>query len=235
MTLPLRRRAAVHPDRAAGRDRHHCHPHRPAAARGPESPRGGRTHGRNNLKQIGLAIHACDQANGYMPQFGCAWPQGSTTLTQCSTFFAILPFMEQTNLYKSLPAGQHGDSPTSTAPATWLRSRPTSARRTPAGSRRAAPGRVGTWPATTTSTGRSSLGQYPAQGRSFTDGTSNTVMYVEHIALCRNPAGGNDATDGRSVWPAVNLTTGDPIIYWTGESRLHPTPASPVSPSSIPR
>src|ERR1700676_1056656 len=60
----------------------------------------------NNLKQIGLGTHACDQANGYMPQFGCAWPQGSTTLTQCSNFFAILPFIEQTNLFKSLPAGQ---------------------------------------------------------------------------------------------------------------------------------
>jgi hypothetical protein len=51
----------------------------------------------------------------------------------------------------------------------------------------------------------------------ITDGTSNTVFYFEHLALCRNPAGGNSATDGRSVWPAVNLTTGDPISYWLGE------------------
>jgi hypothetical protein len=50
----------------------------------------------------------------------------------------------------------------------------------------------------------------------ISDGTSTTVLFVEHVALCRNPAGGNNTTDGRSVWPAVNLTTGDPIVYWPG-------------------
>src|SRR5207249_4024626 len=50
----------------------------------------------------------------------------------------------------------------------------------------------------------------------ITDGTSNTAFYVEHMALCRDPAGGNTATAGRAVWPAVNLTTGDPIVYWPG-------------------
>jgi hypothetical protein len=60
-------------------------------------------------------------------------------------------------------------------------------------------------------------GQYPNLSSTFTDGTSNTVVFIEHIALCRNPAGGNNATDGRSVWPATNLTTGDPVAYWPGE------------------
>lgn len=63
-----------------------------------------------------------------------------------------------------------------------------------------------------------SNGQYPELGRSFSDGTSNTVAFVEHIALCRNPAGGITTTDGRSVWPAINLTTGDSIVYWPGIS-----------------
>ncbi|MBM3997213.1 MAG: hypothetical protein FJ303_24145 [Planctomycetes bacterium] len=30
--------------------------------------------------------------------------------------------------------------------------------------------------------------------------------------------GGNNATDGRVVWPAINLTTGDPIVYWPTQS-----------------
>src|SRR5438270_353089 len=53
----------------------------------------------NNLHQIGLASHACDDAFGYMPEHGCGWPAGNTDrdkpLWQSSTFFSILPFMEQ--------------------------------------------------------------------------------------------------------------------------------------------
>jgi len=68
------------------------------------------------------------------------------------------------------------------------------------------------------------VGQYPAIGRSFPDGTSNTVLYVERVAVCRNPAGGNSATDGRNVWAAVNLSTGDPITYWVGEEATNNPP-----------
>jgi prepilin-type processing-associated H-X9-DG protein len=70
------------------------------------------------------------------------------------------------------------------------------------------------------------FGDYPKMA-SFTDGTSNTVMYVEHLALCRNPAGGNNATDGRCVWPAVNLTTGDSIVYWPGAATTASFPGLP--------
>src|SRR3954468_14048182 len=54
----------------------------------------------NNLKQLGIASHACNDAIGYMPEFGCAWPKASTVLPQASTFWGILPYMEQDNLYK---------------------------------------------------------------------------------------------------------------------------------------
>ena len=50
------------------------------------------------------------------------------------------------------------------------------------------------------------------------------VLYVEHIAVCRNPLGGSSATDGRSVWAAVNLTTGDSIVYWLGEEATNTPP-----------
>ena len=60
-------------------------------------------------------------------------------------------------------------------------------------------------------------GNYPRLA-DMTDGSSNTVMLMEHIALCRSIGGGNNATDGRCVWPAVNLTTGDSIAYWPNEN-----------------
>jgi hypothetical protein len=62
------------------------------------------------------------------------------------------------------------------------------------------------------------FGQYPSLASTFLDGTSNTVVFVEQLALCPNPAGGNSATAGRNVWPAINLTTGDPILFWNGEN-----------------
>jgi hypothetical protein len=71
------------------------------------------------------------------------------------------------------------------------------------------------------------FGNWPALGNTFQDGTSNTIFFVEHLALCRNPSGGNSATDGRSVWPAVNLTTGDPIVYWPGAATTTSFPGFP--------
>src|SRR5262249_30924219 len=67
-------------------------------------------------------------------------------------------------------------------------------------------------------------GMYPDLNNTFTDGTGETVMYIEHLALCRNPAGGNSATDGRCVWPATNLTTGDFTAYWPKENDTNNIP-----------
>src|SRR5262249_7813000 len=68
-------------------------------------------------------------------------------------------------------------------------------------------------------------GFYPALGRGFTDGASNTVLFVEHRGLCLYSAVGNSAINGRSVWPAVNLTTGDPIVYWPNVATSNAVPA----------
>src|SRR5271155_2319657 len=56
---------------------------------------------RNNLKQMGLAPQSCHDAFGYLPYHGWNWPKGSTTLTEASPFWAILPYLEQTALYNS--------------------------------------------------------------------------------------------------------------------------------------
>src|SRR5262249_17957349 len=58
-----------------------------------------RTQCSDNLKQMGLALHNCQATMGYLPQQGLPWPQGSSTLVQTSVFWAMLPFMEQDNLY----------------------------------------------------------------------------------------------------------------------------------------
>ena len=170
-----------------------------------------RTKCANNLKQMGIAFHACNDTNGYMPWFGNAWPKKSTTLQAVSSFFAILPYMEQGNAYNTLPSGS--DSAYFNGSG-----RPLTVKELvcPSDASGISPSGQGAgWNlASYIVTGEVSTGRYPAVGSSFTDGTSNTILIVEHLALCRNPAGGNSATDGRNVWPAVNLTTGDALLYW---------------------
>jgi prepilin-type N-terminal cleavage/methylation domain-containing protein len=179
----------------------------------------------NNLKQIGTATHACHDTIGYMPQFGWAWPQGSTILQQASPFWAILPYLEQDNLYRSLPAGQtsssfFNSSSNLASVKTYICPMDNSGINTNGTG-------IGFNLASYNVNGQVFYGQYPTLGKTFTDGSTNTVLYVEHLALCRNPAGGTSATDGRVVWPAINLTTGDPIVYWTGEDTTISFPGLP--------
>jgi prepilin-type N-terminal cleavage/methylation domain-containing protein len=168
----------------------------------------------NNLKQIGTATHACNDAFGYMSQLGWPWPQSSKIIPECSPFWAILPFMEQNNLYNSLPSGQPSSafngSGTLASVKSYICPMDNSGINASNGTG------IGYNLASYNVNGQVFYGQYPALGKTFTDGTSSTVFYVEHLALCPNPAGGNSAAAGRVVWPATNLTTGDPIVYWTG-------------------
>jgi len=179
-----------------------------------------RTQCSNQMKQIVLGVHNLHDTFNYLPYWGNPWPQGSTQIPHCSAFWAILPFLEQKNLYDTLPNGQSSsyfNSVVSGRPATTV-----SVFRCPSdysGIKKDGTGTPTLW----------NLSSYSANGLIFfpdrapssypraaenTDGTSNTVMFTEHLALCRNPVGGNSATDGRNVWPAVNLTTGDSIVYW---------------------
>ena len=184
----------------------------PAVQAARESAR--RTQCSNHMKQIVLATHNCHDVYGYMPQFGYAWPKSSKTLLRSSTFWSILPYMEKLALFDSLPAGQtssaYFNSSTRPVPVSiYLCPSDTSGFK-----------RDGTASNVAYNVNSYNVngqvfvtGQYPRLA-SLTDGTSNTVMYVEHLALCRSPGGGNTATNGRCVWPAINLTTGDSIVYW---------------------
>jgi prepilin-type N-terminal cleavage/methylation domain-containing protein len=192
----------------------------PAVQAARESAR--RTSCGNNMKQIVIATHNCHDTMNYFPQFGYAWPKASTALTQSSNFWSILPFMEQGNLYDKLPVG-------TTSSAHFN------------GSGTPVPVKAYVCPSDASGINKDGTGagwnlasynvnglvfctgQYPTMS-TFTDGTSNTVMYVEHLALCRNPAGGNSATDGRNVWPAINLTTGDPIVFWPNAATSNTVP-----------
>jgi prepilin-type N-terminal cleavage/methylation domain-containing protein len=188
----------------------------PAVQSARESAR--RTQCSNNMKQMVLATHNCHDTFQYLPQFGFAWPKGSTRLKQCSTFWAILPYLEKQALFDSLPTNQ-------TSSAYFNQHQANNSRLTFVAAYNCPSDQSGFLK---NGTGASyNLNSYNVNGEFFvtgqyprlsqiTDGTSNTLMYVEHIALCPLRTGGNSAVAGRSVWPAINLTTGDPIVYWPG-------------------
>ncbi|MEZ6051254.1 MAG: DUF1559 domain-containing protein [Planctomycetaceae bacterium] len=83
----------------------------PAVQQAREAAR--RTHCKNNLKQIGLALHNYHDAQGCFPPLGC-YPGGSAG--QWKTFSAqarLLPYLEQANLQDlidwSIPYDVQGD------------------------------------------------------------------------------------------------------------------------------
>ncbi len=60
-----------------------------------------RTHSMNNLKQIGLACHHCNDTFGKLPPMLGWFPGQGTGNGYGTVFFHLLPFLEQDNVHKS--------------------------------------------------------------------------------------------------------------------------------------
>ncbi|MFQ3649239.1 MAG: DUF1559 domain-containing protein [Gemmataceae bacterium] len=176
----------------------------------------------NNLKQMGLALHSANDSVGYMPQFGWSWPKGNPALRNSSTFWSILPYLEQEAMFASLAA--HGANQSSFFN---ISSRPVPVKVYNCPSDPTNPNGLGAgWNLNSYSVNGMvfSTGQYPSIASSIPDGTSHTVLIVEHIALCPNPTGGATSVAGRNVWPAINLNTGDSVVYWPGATTTSSPP-----------
>jgi hypothetical protein len=163
-----------------------------------------------------------------MPQFPWPYPKGTTA--QQSNFWVILPYLEQSNVYVQ-EAGSDSSAFNSAGDDLNIKTYvcPVDAS--------VSPGGVG---------GGYNIGSYTINGmvfvpgvngnplvypqldKTFPDGPSNTVLYFEHIALCPyTVTPNNNNLSGRNVWPATNLTLGDPVGYW-------PTEASTTTPAQVP-
>jgi prepilin-type processing-associated H-X9-DG protein len=71
-----------------------------------------RTRCQNNLRQIGLALHAYHDGYGTLPPGGIEFrPQGNTTKRQLAWGAFILPYLEQDNVYRLLDLSTPFDSP----------------------------------------------------------------------------------------------------------------------------
>lgn len=187
----------------------------------------------NNMKQIGLAAHGAHDSAKHLPRFGYPFPKVGASPSfpfQYSTFWALLPYLDQGPMFASLAANTNS-SAFNQSTAKLCRVPVYTCPSDPSGftDRQLA---IGT-------TAQYNLASYVVNGQVFVeqwvnfasgmpDGTSNTVMFCEHLALCPDPAGSNSAQRGRNVWPATNLTTGDAVIYWNGSF------AAPAVPPDFP-
>jgi prepilin-type N-terminal cleavage/methylation domain-containing protein len=96
----------------------------------------GRAQSQNNLKQIGIALHACHDVNSVLPKVTGCYPRGidqpnppgnewarDTVPARFGTQqYFLLPFLEQENLYKSpliSPADDSGGTPAGSGTQSW--------------------------------------------------------------------------------------------------------------------
>jgi prepilin-type N-terminal cleavage/methylation domain-containing protein len=142
----------------------------------------------NNLKQIGLALHNYEGTMGSFPPAG-TYPVGGTSADSYSVHARILPFIEQSNLYKLVDLTAAATSqPTVTGQKIAIYCCPSDPN---VGPRASTPPRFsvsyganfGTWFVLDPTTGQSGNGAFPMNvGNTvadFTDGMSNTVGFTE--------------------------------------------------------
>jgi prepilin-type N-terminal cleavage/methylation domain-containing protein len=180
----------------------------------------GRAQCLNNLKQLALAAHNCHVTFGYLPQQGAPWPADGVSLQQCSVLWALLPFVEQQAEFNTAlvpPIG--GGPPTSgsqytTAPTPKVLICPADH----SGMDSTGHGGLHHWSLCSYAPNAQAVGyEYARFGQSFPDGTGNTILIAERLALCPEDHDNwlpGSWPFGRNVWPGVNRSPADAICYW---------------------
>jgi prepilin-type N-terminal cleavage/methylation domain-containing protein len=188
----------------------------------------------NNLKQLGLASHNIHDTEGSLPPAIGYFPAADTTWQSENPLTYLLPYIEQGNLYNAIkaqgginPGGgaldYNGNSPI--VPKTFLC--PSDATLSQASGisggdtvqsfgEYAANGHVFGTVLTTVSNGVPTSSNFNWVGyktffSGFPDGLSNTILWIEKVAVCSNPVNGGTrwAARGQGTWmPTVGLVEG---------------------------
>jgi len=170
----------------------------------------------NNLKQMSLSLHNCNDTYGKLPPaVGCFpgqslnWANSAFPASQGTIHYMLMPFLEQTNIYKNTQAWSWNSSGTvvktfispadPTAPASGLQW----------GNRGASSYAANTYVFGTGTQGGvgGADGGYARIPATFVDGTSNTIVFLERYTQC----GGYQYIWGESgspswfpIWPEFN-------------------------------
>ena len=159
----------------------------------------GRVTAQNNLKQIGIAVHSCHDTFGKVPTVHGAFPNSANGTDWAAPYnpshfgtmqYFLLPFIEQDNVYRTTTTHSYNSQAvikTYMSPAdpslpaegrTW--------------SNRGAVSYHANWHAFGGGWGEDwQVGGKAVIPRSFPDGTSNTIGFVERYAICGTPGTGD--------------------------------------------
>jgi prepilin-type N-terminal cleavage/methylation domain-containing protein len=172
----------------------------------------------DNLKQIGLGMHACHDTHKRLPP-GVGFFPGNDSGAYGTALFHLLPFIEQDNLYKQAQAAGPTFSPldngvyATAVPVFVCPSDPS------AGNGLVQDNQGNTWGGSSYAGNVQVFAQVDGFGRltdpqgrttfsGITDGLSNTILFAEHYARCTNPLW----PEGGSFWAYQQLgTTAKPL------------------------
>jgi len=159
-----------------------------------------RMQSQNNLKQIGLALHNCHDANQKLPTCHGSFPQGNDpnwgANYQPAHFgtqqYFILPFMEQDNVYKSTAQNSwRSEAIIKTFLGPTDPTLPAGGRTWTSGNGRGATSYAANWHAFGGGWGEDwQIGGKARIPGAFPDGTSSTIGYAEWYSVC-GPGGGS--------------------------------------------
>ena len=159
-----------------------------------------RTACRNNLRQIGIAIHNFEQQHRAIPAEGGAATANGAPGNSASIFFHLLPYLEQ----QALLDGSAG-VPQNQRLAVFLCPSDSTSNGTPPSGISTGLLALGSYNYNVASPGNSSGGVFPPYStppicislrRAMPDGTSGTIMAGEHVQFCGGGGGGGGSGPG---------------------------------------
>jgi prepilin-type N-terminal cleavage/methylation domain-containing protein/prepilin-type processing-associated H-X9-DG protein len=208
-----------------------------------------RTQCRNNLKQIGLALHNYLDANRVFPPSICLNGIATTTGGVFSVLVRLLPFLEQNNAYQSANVGANTYNSTNTVPNDRMAAYicPDEINDKPHGTTFPTDYafNAGTWqyydPVTKTGGDGAFFPNSRATPAWFTDGMSETLAFAEVKAFMSYVRSGNDGpvnpptslatlTAGQFKNAANHTEWVDGLVYQTGfTSTFTPNSVTPIA------
>jgi prepilin-type N-terminal cleavage/methylation domain-containing protein/prepilin-type processing-associated H-X9-DG protein len=211
-----------------------------------------RTTCRNNLKQIGLALHNYLDANRVFPPSICINSTPTSTGGVFSVLVRILPYVEQNNAYQAAHVGNNSYNSTNTVPndRMGLYICPDEINDKPHGATFPTDYafNAGTWQYYDPTTGIGGDGSFFPNSRAnpswFTDGLSQTLAFAEVKAFMSYVRAGNDApVDPPTSLVALHAGTFknsanhtewvDGLVYQTGfTTTFTPNSVTPVAGST---